>query len=62
VITNYTLGLCEKKKRILIDKLTKDIDNLQKKLKIINYLKKWAMHKLIDESDFVELYCSLNST
>ncbi|CAD8127060.1 unnamed protein product [Paramecium sonneborni] len=60
VVTNYSFGLCEKNKRTLIHKLRKDIDKMQNKLKIINYLKKWAMHKYVDESDFVELYYSLN--
>lgn len=62
MITNYTLGFCEKNKSTLIRKLRKDIDKMQNKLKIINYLKKWATHKLVDESEFAELYCSLNPT
>ncbi|CAK78587.1 unnamed protein product (macronuclear) [Paramecium tetraurelia] len=62
VISNYTQGFCEKNKRTLIQKLRKDIDKMQSKLKIINYLKKWTQHKFVDESDFTELYYSLNPT
>ncbi|CAD8135660.1 unnamed protein product [Paramecium octaurelia] len=54
VISNYTLGFCEKNKRTLIQKLRKDIDKMQSKLKIINYLKKWTQNKFVDESDFTE--------
>ncbi|CAD8046431.1 unnamed protein product [Paramecium sonneborni] len=62
VVTNYTLGLCEKNKKALTNKLRKDIDKMQNKLKLINYLKKWTLHNFVDESDFVELYYSLNPT
>ncbi|CAD8142517.1 unnamed protein product [Paramecium octaurelia] len=49
VITNYTLGFCEKNKRALIHKLKKDIDRMQNKLKIINQLKKWAMRAILQK-------------